>query len=82
MKKDWRYQEQDRYLEGLTFTRKNYSPTEGNDHDHCEFCGDKFSNVIPDTLKEGWTDNSHYRWICHPCFLDFKEALNLKTVNS
>lgn len=78
IKNDWRYQEQERYLNKLTFSKTNYNPSENNDHDHCEFCSEKFSNNIPGSLKVGWTDKMSYHWICISCFEDFADKLNLK----
>jgi hypothetical protein len=72
---DWRLQGQEKYLTGVTLTRKLYLPTgEGNDHDHCEFCWAKFSQspAIPDALREGYTTSDGYRWICNQCFSDFR----------
>jgi hypothetical protein len=43
------------------------------DHDHCEFCGTKFSDIVPYALKAGYTTIDEYRWICQQCFDDFKE---------
>jgi hypothetical protein len=69
---DWRLQNQDRYLKGVTLSKSAYRPRDANwDHDHCEFCWAKFS-ASSDDLHEGWitTDN---RWICERCFLDFHQ---------
>lgn len=78
IKEDWRYQHQDEYLSGLKFEKVKYDPGLNNDHDHCEFCFEKFSIEIPDVLKEGWTDGSRYRWICDNCFGDFEIELRLE----
>ena len=78
IKTDWRYQNQEKYLTGLKFTFCSYQSQNDNDHDHCEFCGSKFSNTIDNNLKEGWTDDARYRWICSECFNLFQSELNLK----
>ena len=78
IKNDWRYQHQDVYLKGLRFTLVDYETMSENDHDHCEFCGEKFSIVITEALKKGYTDDSRYRWICEKCFHDFELELELK----
>ena len=69
---------QDRYLKDLYFTFADYRPTEGNDHDHCEFCGTKFSLNIEGSLTSGWCDIQRYRWVCESCFKDFEQPLKLK----
>ena len=51
----------------------------GWDHDHCEFCGDKFG--FSGTLTEGWTTVDEYRWICDPCFNDFRERFRWHTLD-
>jgi len=89
-KDDWRYINGE-HLKGKTFAFKEYIPLNiDNDHDHCEFCWDKFSLIIDDALKEGyktlWLDSDcdlktpkTDTWVCKECFNDFKELLNLKT---
>jgi len=51
IKTDWRYQNQEEYLNELEFKLCDYIPKQGNDHDHCEFCSSKFSNILPGSLK-------------------------------
>jgi chromosomal replication initiation ATPase DnaA len=77
-KDDWRYQGQEKYLRELKFSYSEYITISENDHDHCEFCANKFSNTISDALKEGWTDDTKYRWICDDCFQDFEHEIGLK----
>jgi hypothetical protein len=54
---DWRYHEQETYLLGVALRRKKYAERiTKTDHDHCEFCGAKFSDSIeallaPDTMS-------------------------------
>ena len=72
---DWRRQGQERYLSGARLIRQPYRPyRQGWDHDHCEFCGAKFSLDKSD-LKEGYSTEDGYHWICTRCFQDFKEEL-------
>lgn len=77
---DWRLQGQERYLTGVTLTRRQWRETRaGWDHDHCEFCSEKFADDrIPDALHEGWTTPDEYRWICDQCFADFRERFQWK----
>jgi hypothetical protein len=71
---DWRLLGQEDYLFGATLFYRNYSDRKtSTDHDHCEFCGTKFSDTIPDTLRKGYTISDDYRWICDNCFADFKD---------
>ena len=72
-KKDWRLTDQEEYLLKRTlYLRKWRAPSDGWDHDHCEFCGEMFSE-FPDTLHEGYTTADGYYWICRQCFADFRE---------
>ena len=60
---------------GLTLTHRKWRESRpGWDHDHCEFCWEKFGDErLPDALHEGWTTPDEYRWICDTCFADFKD---------
>ena len=71
---DWRLQGQEKYLKGVALTKKQYMPyRKGWDHDHCEFCGRKFTKNLPDTLQIGYSTNDNYHWVCEDCFNDFKK---------
>jgi hypothetical protein len=72
---DWRLLGQERYMTGLTLFRRTWRQTRADlDHDHCEFCGAKFSaSEDIDVLHEGWTTHDEYRWVCDPCFRDFRD---------
>lgn len=75
---DWRRQGQEKYLKGVELVFKDYQPYRKEwDHDHCEFCGDKFSLNEGD-LKMGYSTKDGYRWICKDCFNDFKEEFDWK----
>jgi hypothetical protein len=73
---DWRLQGQEKYLVGVTLVHRAYRRYAANprwDHDHCEFCWDKFMvEDLPDVLHEGYCTLDEYRWICATCFADFK----------
>lgn len=72
-KDDWRRQGQERYLAGQVLTAKEYRPYRADwDHDHCEFCGAKFSLNGRD-LTFGYCTLDGYHWICPDCFEEFKE---------
>jgi len=51
---DWRLQGQDRFLKGAIFEWRRYTKYRSEwDHDHCEFCGKKFSE-LPADLNVGY----------------------------
>ena len=61
---DWRLQGQESYLFSKKLVFKNYSDRATNsEHDHCEFCSNKFSELIPECLKRGYTteDDNDFR---------------------
>jgi hypothetical protein len=76
---DWRRQGQEAYLRGRHLSLALYTPYRvGWDHDHCEFCGSKFSELATD-LREGYTTDDRYYWICPKCFSDFLEEFGWTT---
>ncbi|NNT73252.1 hypothetical protein HKT18_13590 [Flavobacterium sp. IMCC34852] len=73
---DWRRQGQEKYLKGIKLELRDYFLYgEGWEHDHCEFCNDKFSLNDVD-LKKGYMSEDGYRWICIECFNDFKDEFS------
>lgn len=75
---DWRRQGQERFLSNVMLIRRKYYPSHtGWDHDHCEFCGEKFS-VDEYDLNEGYSTVDGYHWICDQCYTDFKAEFNWK----
>ena len=66
---EWRRQGQERYLFGVNLIY--HSLYSGRNHDHCEFCGEKFSSESED-LGNGYSTEDKYHWICTQCFNDFK----------
>jgi hypothetical protein len=79
---DWRLQSQEKYLKGATLSWKQYArPSESWDHDHCEFCWDKFMDPdSADTLHEGYATADN-RWICPRCFEDFVDLFDWVVTN-
>jgi hypothetical protein len=65
---------QEAYLKGV----KLLSAT--RDHNHCEFCGSRFS-LRPGDLSEGYTTENQYRWICTLCFQDFRASFEWPVIN-
>lgn len=81
---DWRLTGQEEYLFGVLLYWRRWTQTrEGWDHDHCAFCWAKFAAYDgPEILHEGYTDADEYRWICRPCFEDFRERFAWKLPDS
>lgn len=73
-KTDWRHTNQEEYLTGVTLIHIPFSG-EIRDHDHCEFCGAKFSEE-EGNLHQGYCTEDKYYWICPECFDDFKGEFN------
>ena len=79
--KDWRLLNQEKYLQDAVLTKAIFYEQEvGNDHAHCEFCWDKFSERSGD-LHEGFTTIDKKIWICDNCFHDFKEKFKWTVAN-
>mgnify|MGYP002731887316 CR=1 FL=1 len=76
---DWRlFRCQDKYLMGATLIKQAYKPSsESNDHDHCEFCMDKFGSDS-ENLHFGYCTEDEKIWICDNCFNDFKNRFHWK----
>ncbi len=74
---DWRLTGQEDLVAGVVLVRRRYRQYSKNaewDHDHCFFCHAKFSlEDGPDVLREGYSTEDEYRWICETCFEDFKD---------
>lgn len=72
---DWRRQGQERYLRGRKWFLRRYQPYRtGWEHDHCEYCGAKFSLVQAD-LHRGYVTDNDYHWVCEACFADFRDEM-------
>ena len=80
---DWRLFGQERYLTGVTLVHRQWRQSRPDwDHDHCEFCGEKFGGEhLGDVLREAWTAPDEYRWICDGCFNDFKDQFQWRLVD-
>ncbi len=74
---------QERYLKGATLIWGPYRPrSPDNDHDHCEFCQEKFMMTGgPESLHQGYCTPDRNRWICQPCFNDFLDLFSWKFKN-
>ena len=72
MQKDWRLTNQMNYLYRATLKKTDYIASATNDHEHCEFCWDKFGEY-EGMQKSGYCTLDRYHWICNECFQDFYE---------
>jgi len=78
---DWRRQGQERYLSGVRLVARTYRPYRpGWEHDHCEFCGAKFSCCEGD-LRHGYSTEDGYHWICAQCFDDFRDEFGWQLID-
>jgi hypothetical protein len=78
---DWRRQGQEKYLKGVKLFYRKYKPySEEWEHDHCEFCGEKFSEKEGEGLKTGYVTANNYHWICDKCYKDFKEEFEWEII--
>jgi hypothetical protein len=79
---DWRLLNQAAYLGGATLVRKAWvQPKPEWDHDHCEFCHATFAHFDgPDVLREGYTTQDDYYWVCPKCFADFRAQMGWQVV--
>jgi hypothetical protein len=84
-KNDWRFQGQEKYLQGVTLYHRHYRRYAQNpnwDHDHCDFCGAKFMvEDFPDALHQGYATVDDYHWICEKCFGDFKDIFQWNVID-
>ena len=80
-KDDWRFRGQDEYLLNVRLVFSQYKRhSEPWDHDHCEFCGIKFSEHEGD-LHKGYSTLDQKWWICEECFKDFKDNFGWLVIN-
>lgn len=74
-KNDWRLRNQIDYLYEVELFLLNYQSKRSNwEHDHCEFCWEKFE----DANQKGYTTRDNYYWICTQCYNDFREMFKWK----
>ena len=76
---DWRFQGQDEYLLNVILTHCIY---DGDflDHEHCDFCSEKFS-IREEDLHKGYCTQDKRHWICQKCFHDFKEMFGWEVIS-
>ena len=71
MKDDWRIMGQQEYLSKKKMIYSSFEKS-CREHDHCEFCGRKFS-MREGFMHEGYCTEDYYYWVCEKCFNDFKD---------
>lgn len=71
---DWRRNGQEKYLAGaeLIFAEEFQPLSDKWEHEHCEFCWEKFSKA-DDDLHSGYCTADRKHWICSECFEEFRE---------
>jgi hypothetical protein len=76
-KDDWQlsFGKEPSFYSQCTWSLKKWTKTRSHwDHDHCEFCWQKISDMdSSDIQPEGWSDDEETYWVCKSCFEDFKE---------
>ena len=77
MQEDWRLTNQMEYLYRAVLKKAELEITAANDHEHCEFCWDKFGTG-EDLLHTGYCTADGYHWICERCFHDFQAQFDWK----
>ena len=82
---DWRLISYNGDLNGETFKLTRFVSTAKNDHEHCEFCWKKITDLRienEDCDSEGYvcfnSKTQQTNWICKDCFNDFKDRFNFK----
>jgi hypothetical protein len=79
---DWRLQGQEQFLKGASLIKQKYNKyREDWEHDHCEFCGEKFSEK-PEDLYMGYSTADSYHWICEDCYNEFREIFQWVIIES
>ena len=79
---DWRLVGNFKDITGNKFKKIKFKSTEKNDHEHCEFCGIKITDIdIDEThLIEGYVTKSknsnQMKWVCEKYYLDFKDKFD------
>lgn len=80
MQRDWRLTNQMNYLYRATLKKAVFKVSATNDHEHCEFCWDKFGEN-EGLQKSGYCTLDRYHWICNECFQDFQEQFEWNLID-
>ena len=77
---DWRLSVPHDDLQGKMVIYEKFKPVGDWDHEHCEFCWNKFGEERG-LLHSGYCTLDQYRWICEQCFHDFKDQFEWAVVD-
>ncbi|MBR2617344.1 MAG: hypothetical protein IKC56_03860, partial [Clostridia bacterium] len=86
-KEDWRLIGYTGKMNDRVFEFSNFTSTNNNDHEHCEFCWCKITDkkLEEDVVSQGYfcynDISKQSNWICEKCFEDFKKMFNFKSKN-
>ena len=81
VEEDWRLSQGDfDNIKNHVFKKQYFKSNKNNDHDHCNFCWTKITDLEIDEEHDTFgyvTLNAHGQeeWVCEKCFNDFKEAV-------
>lgn len=84
VEEDWRLSQGDfDYIKNHVFKKQYFKSNKNNDHDHCNFCWKKITDLEIDEEHDTFgyvTLNAHGQeeWVCEKCFNDFKDRFNFK----
>ena len=83
---DWRILAYKGFMDGQKFEKLDFVSSDKNDHEHCEFCYAKITdleNLSEKVEKSGYVykdlEKNRSHWLCQECFNDFKERFNFKS---
>lgn len=77
---DWRLNDQMDYLYREELKRSTFKETPQNDHDHCCFFWETFSECYEDS-HEGYCTLDEYLWVCDKCYEDFHDMFEWRVKN-
>ena len=83
MSMDWRLQGQETFLRNAVLNEE-YTPfrADWDHHDHCEFCGTKFSGQNGDET-EGYSTKDGDHWICPlVASADFRQMFDWQVIDN
>ena len=84
VEEDWRLSQGNfDFIKNHVFKNQYFKSNKYNDHDHCNFCWKKITDLEIDEEHDAFgyvTLNAHGQeeWVCEKCFNDFKERFNFK----
>jgi hypothetical protein len=85
---DWRLEGQELALRaslwGAQCSWAIWSAHDGRDHDHCEFCWARIWDRprAHYEFDRGYVTAEQLRWICEPCFADFRDRFALVAITA